>query len=182
MTADHVTLDSAGWAAPHSAPRRWGAGRTAAAVAIAVVIGGLGGAAVYAATGHTEHFAMGRFDGPGFDPAGSGGAHSAQGWAGQTAGPALHGQMVVPDGDGRFTTVVIQTGTLTAVTPTSATVRSVDGFSQTYSVPAGLQVPAVDEPVTVRAVRDAPGDGPGPAAAPRLTQILDTGTGAPDRP
>jgi hypothetical protein len=173
MTADNVLFDDAQWTAPPPVPRRWGGRETAAAVAIAALIGGLGGAAIYAATGHTQQFPMGRF-GPGFE----GDSHPGQGGAAQTSGPALHGQMVVPDAGGHFSTVVIQTGTVTAATPASVTVRSADGFSQTYTVPAGLQVPAVDEPVTLRAVQD----GSAPVPTPRLTEITGTRPGPADPP
>jgi hypothetical protein len=47
---------------------------------------------------------------------------------------SLHGEFVVPDGAGGYTTELTQTGTLTAVSPTSITVRSEDGYSQTYVI------------------------------------------------
>lgn len=45
---------------------------------------------------------------------------------------ALHGTFVVPDGDGGYRTVVTQRGEVTAVSDTSLTVRSKDGFDATY--------------------------------------------------
>ncbi len=56
---------------------------------------------------------------------------------------------------GGYTTALSQTGTVTAISPTSITVRSDDGYSQTYVIaePAGPP-PAIDEQVTVRATRD----------------------------
>ena len=51
---------------------------------------------------------------------------------------SLHGEFVVPDGAGGYNTVLTQTGTVTAISPTSITVRSEDGFSQTYVIPARL--------------------------------------------
>jgi hypothetical protein len=47
----------------------------------------------------------------------------------------LHGEFTVrkPDGNG-FRTVAVQTGEVTAVSPSSITVKSEDGFSRTYSV------------------------------------------------
>ena len=139
------------------------------AVGIAAVIAGLGGAAIYAATGQTAHGAgpMGShgFGPPGFGP--PGGPPHAQGGAGETQGPALHGQFVVPAVAGGFSTLVIQTGTVTAVSPGSVTVRSADGFSQQYAIDAGLRAPAVDDRVTIRAVRE------GEAGDARITQILD---------
>ena len=65
---------------------------------------------------------------------------------------SLHGEFVVPDGAGGYTTVVTQTGAVTAISPTSITVRSEDGFSQTYVIPttagnAGAPPFAVDDQV-----------------------------------
>jgi hypothetical protein len=47
----------------------------------------------------------------------------------------LHGEVTVkkPDGNG-FRTMAFQTGEVTAVSPSSITVKSEDGFSRTYSV------------------------------------------------
>src|SRR5204863_2656109 len=47
----------------------------------------------------------------------------------------LHGEFTIkkPDGSG-YQTVATQTGEVTAVSPTSITVKSEDGFSRTYSV------------------------------------------------
>jgi hypothetical protein len=47
----------------------------------------------------------------------------------------LHGEFTIrkPDGSG-FQTVATQTGEVTAVSPSSVTVKSEDGFSRTYSV------------------------------------------------
>ena len=51
---------------------------------------------------------------------------------GRPGGGALHGTFVVPDGDGGYRTVVTQRGEVTAVSDTSLTVRSEDGFVATY--------------------------------------------------
>jgi hypothetical protein len=50
-------------------------------------------------------------------------------------GGPLHGEFTVrkPDGNG-FQTMAVQTGEVTAVSPSSITVKSEDGFSRTYSV------------------------------------------------
>src|SRR3981081_2904206 len=70
---------------------------------------------------------------------------------------SLHGEFVVPDGAGGYTTVLTQTGTVTAISPTSITVRSEDGFSQTYVIPStagNASAPfAMDDRVVVRATR-----------------------------
>ena len=133
MSTDHVTFDNPVWGSPDPAPRRWGVRETAVAVGIAAVIAGLGGAAIYAATGGSSpavglpgQHAFGRAarQGPG-GAAGPGDHHGSN-------GSALHGQFVVSDDFGGYTTVLTQTGTVTAASPTSVTVRSADGFSQTY--------------------------------------------------
>jgi hypothetical protein len=71
---------------------------------------------------------------------------------------SLHGEFVVPDGSGGYSTVLTQTGTITAISPTSITVRSADGYSQTYVIPntAGNADPpfVVDDQVVVRATRN----------------------------
>lgn len=57
-------------------------------------------------------------------------------------GGVLHGQAVVRAADGTFSTVHGQTGTVTAVSATSITVRSDDGFSKTYVVTPDTRVNA----------------------------------------
>jgi hypothetical protein len=57
------------------------------------------------------------------------------GFGGLGRGGPLHGEFTVrkPDGNG-FQTMAVQTGEVTAVSPSSITVKSEDGFSRTYSV------------------------------------------------
>jgi hypothetical protein len=136
--------------------------RPAAVVAVAVAIGGVGGAAIYAATdqpsGHHApwggHPPAGQ---PGPPPGGFGLAHAD----GDAVDQALHGEFVTRNGTG-FRTTVVQNGTITAVVnpqvsggPQSITVRSDDGFAQTYVIPAGQPSAfAPDQYVSVRATRD----------------------------
>jgi hypothetical protein len=130
---------------------------TAVAVGVAAVIAGLGGAAIYAATDGNSHSMGGAhqpFGGPGgqhFGPMGGPGGSVA----GQGPGPTpLHGEFVVPDGSGGYATELTQTGTVTAISPNSLTVRSEDGFSQTYDIPPSSQAqPAMDDQVVVHATR-----------------------------
>ena len=49
----------------------------------------------------------------------------------------LHGEGVVKKGDGGFETRLTQQGTIEAVGSASITVKSEDGFSQTYAINAG---------------------------------------------
>lgn len=80
------------------------------------------------------------FGGPGF----------FRGPAGAIAGPlgglgffgAVHGQFVVPKSGGGYQTVDIQQGTVTAVSSTSITLKSADGFTKTYTVTSSTLVDA----------------------------------------
>jgi len=131
----------------------WGWRESAGAVAVAAVIAALGGAAVYAAAEGTSHPFGASHQTPG-------GVHGANGRPGQgeIAPPSLHGEFVVTDGNGGYRTELAQTGTVTAISPTSITVRSEDGFTQTYAIPntasnAGAPF-ATDEQVVVHATRN----------------------------
>jgi hypothetical protein len=134
-----------------------GPARNGGRVGVAAVIAGLGGTAIYAATS-TDSRPMG---GPHQGGPGGPGGPPGIGVHGQGADSAdatsLHGEFVVPDGAGGYTTVLSQTGTVTAVASTSITVRSDDGYTQTYVIPPnpGRSSPpfAVDDLVTIRAKR-----------------------------
>ena len=140
---------------PQSSPRRWALRETAAAVAVAALIAALGGAAIYAATAGNSH----TFGGPhqAFGPGGQRGAIGGPGTAAMGQ-QSVHGEFVVANGAGGYTTEMTQTGTVTAVSATSITVRSEDGYSQTYAVPNTAGSPrapfAVDDQVVVRATRN----------------------------
>jgi hypothetical protein len=156
-------------AEPQPSPSRWRLREIAAAVGVAAVIAAFGGATIYAATEGSSHSfgaphravrpGGGVLGGPG-GPGGSDGQHGAIGGPGPAAvgSTSLHGEFVVPDGSGGYSTVLTQTGTITAVSPTSITVRSEDGYSQTYVIPntAGNADPpfAVDDHVVLRAARN----------------------------
>lgn len=134
---------------PDRAPRRWGRTETLLAAGIAAVIAVLGGAAIYAASGNSSpqvpgpppvHHPEGGVDRPG---------------PGRPQGRPLHGQEVVAVGAGGFITVVSQSGTVTATTPNSITVRSDDGFTQTWATAAGEgSTVAVGDAVAVRGVQN----------------------------
>jgi hypothetical protein len=136
----------------------WGLRGTLAAIGISAAVAGVGGAAIYAATDDGPHM-MGMQGGPGgpHDHGGPPDPHGAPAPAPEPA--ALHGEFVESDGPGKFTTVLSQTGRVTAISPTSVTARSEDGFSQTYVLaaldPAASKAPsfAVDDAVTIRATR-----------------------------
>ena len=117
----------------------WGLRGTAAAIGVAALVAGVGGAAIYAATGSDAHTI---------------GAPSHQG-SGATDEYAVHGESVVSDGNGGFTTVLSQTGTITAISATSVSARSTDGYTHTYVIPATAAGPpfGVGDQVTIRATR-----------------------------
>lgn len=141
--------DEPAWGTPQPG-RGWSSRQTLAAVGVAVVIAAFGGAAIYAATsGGSNNIGPGwhgrGFGGPGFGGPGGGGAPAG----------ALHGEFVVPDGNGAYTTVMTQTGVLTAVSDTSITAKSADGFTQIYTIAPGSRAAntqlAVNDTVTIRA-------------------------------
>src|SRR5262245_38541560 len=162
MSTDQIPSEHQVWGEPQPEPRRWGWRESAAAVAVAAVIAALGGATIYAATAGTSHSfgAPHQASGPGGPmPGGPGGLRGTIAAPGHSEiePPSLHGEFVVADGNGRYTTELTQTGTVTAISPTSITVRSEDSFTQTYVIPntagnAGAPF-AVDDQVVVHATR-----------------------------
>ncbi len=63
-------------------------------------------------------------------------------------GPALHSQAVIRTGTGTYSTVDTQVGAVTAVSSTSITVKSEDGFSKTYVVAADTLVNAARDGIS----------------------------------
>ena len=84
-------------------------------------------------------------------PGGMGGAGMGRGMGGGPIGMGggIRGEFVVPDGDGGYRSMLTQTGEVTAVSSTSITVRSEDGYSHTY---------LVEESTVVNTGRDGIGD------------------------
>lgn len=133
------------WGAPPAQPRTWSTRTTLAAVGIAAVLAAGGGLAIYAATDSSPD------GGPG---AGHMSGPPGFGGPGQTQ-RTLHGEYVVADGKGGFTTELTQTGAVTSATDTALTVRSDDGYSKTYALDADTRKPGQPvqpgQQVTVRA-------------------------------
>ncbi len=149
MSIDQQTEEPV-WGAPQPTTQRWGVRETVMALGVAVMIAGLGGAAIFAATGsHTQQaFAH---EMPGVPP---GGGFSAAQMTAASAG--LHGELVVADGKGGFSTLLTQLGRVTAISPTAITVRSEDGFTQTYELLPGAHADrsiVVSEEVSIQATR-----------------------------
>lgn len=145
MTIPHNNVESVesaesggAWGAPvpagerHSSP--WSTRRIIISAAVAVVIVAGGTAAVMAATnGSTTSGGNGGFPGGGFPGGGRFGGGAA------LAG-ALHGDFVVSNGSGGYTTERLQTGTVSSVSAGSLTVKSTDGYTQTYVVDSSTSV------------------------------------------
>lgn len=140
---------------PHSGPvDTWNLRGTAVAVGVAAVIAGVGGAAVYAATDNGPRM-MGMHTGGGTalgDRSGPPRDDATRATAADSA--SLHGEYVVANGTGGFNTMISQTGRVTAISPTSVTARSDDGYSQTYVIAAVATPPfVVGDQVTIEATR-----------------------------
>ncbi|MDQ4502819.1 DUF5666 domain-containing protein [Sinomonas sp. ASV322] len=108
-------------------PRRFRRGLVIGAVALGLA--GAGGAAVWAAdaTGSATPSAPASAS-----PSAHPGEHLGKPGAGQFGAQTLHGQMTVKKPDGTIQTIFIQRGTVTDVSDTKVTVKSDDGFTQTY--------------------------------------------------
>ena len=155
---------------PH---RGWSGRQLLAAVGVAAAVATVGGAAIYAATtGGSNDLGHG-WHGP--SPGGPGPGGPGR-WSAPAA--ALHGEFVAPDGNGAYTTVLTQTGVLTAVSDTSITAKSADGFTQIYTIAPGSRAAntalAVNDTVTIRAnvANNA-------ATATTVTEGDDPGPGGP---
>jgi len=57
-------------------------------------------------------------------------------------GGVINGQLTVPKSGGGYQTIDVQRGTVTAVSSSSITVKSADGYSQTYAVSNSTEVNA----------------------------------------
>lgn len=80
--------------------------------------------------------------GPGMGPGndlGDGGRMGGNGALGRLGG-VQHGEFTVTGSDGKAVVMTLQRGVVTAASATSASVRSDDGFSQTYVVNSGTRV------------------------------------------
>ncbi|TCC25218.1 hypothetical protein [Kribbella speibonae] len=112
---------------------RWRAAGTIAAVAATTV----GGGVAFAATGDNTTPA------PSTQPSeGSSNQKAPDHGKGPRDGlfGALHGEFVVQKDGGGYETVVTQSGSVTAVSSTSITVKSADGYTRTYVVNADTKV------------------------------------------
>ncbi|WP_103343517.1 hypothetical protein [Amycolatopsis sp. CA-126428] len=134
--------------APAAPKKGWSGKKTAIAAGIAVVIAAGGGAAIWAGTSSADNTAQGPggFGGPGGPGGPGGGQFRGQGMPGAGIGggmaavrDALHGDFVVSNGNGGYTTERLQTGDVTELSATSVTLTSKDGYKQTYTLDASTQ-------------------------------------------
>ena len=82
--------------------------------------------------------------GPGMGPRsgtgqGDGGMMRGNGLLGRLGG-VQHGEFTVTGSDGKAVVMTVQRGAVTAASATSVSVRSTDGFSQTYAVNTATRV------------------------------------------
>lgn len=131
MDSDTTSPVEAVWAGPPTEQAHWSRNKTLTAVGIATVLAA-GGAAVIFATGSGSGQG-GPGGGPGWGP-GGGPGFGGPGGPGGGVSDALHGEFVVPDGHGGYSTELTQTGTVTDISDTSVTARSEDGFTLTYAI------------------------------------------------
>jgi hypothetical protein len=147
MTTQHNSAEPA--TPPQEAPRTWGAPVPAAerpknpwstrkivisaAVAVVIVAGGTIG--VIAATNSGSTTAVG----PGGGNARFGGGRFGPGGGIAAVANALHGDFVVSL-NGAYVTDRLQTGTVSSISATDLTVKSADGYTQTYVINSGTTV------------------------------------------
>lgn len=117
------------WGGQQPPRKNWSRKKTVAAVAIVVGVAAAGGIAVYAASGSAGAQTT-AVDGRGGGP---GGMRGGFGGPGGGMMDALHGTFTVSDGNGGYKTAIMQTGQVTAITDTSLTAKSADGYTKVYT-------------------------------------------------
>ncbi|EME51398.1 hypothetical protein [Amycolatopsis decaplanina] len=142
--------ETAAWGAPAPAgePKKaWSGRKTAIAAGVAVVIAAGGGAAIWAGTAANGAEQGGMMGGPG-------GGRMIFGPGGGMPRDALHGDFVVSDGNGGYSTERMQTGEITEISATSVSLTSKDGYKQVYTIDSTTRKtgdPKTGETVTVNA-------------------------------
>jgi hypothetical protein len=156
--SDMITINPPRW-------QRWRPGRPITVAGVAVVALAAGGGVGYAAThsittpaADTAAVSAASTPAPTPSPvAPAPGSHQGRGFrgfgGGIPGGPArfapgpiggglIHGEFTVPKSGGGYQTLDVQQGTVTAVSATSVTVKSADGYSVTYTVTSKTLVDA----------------------------------------
>ncbi len=142
--------ETAAWGTPAPAgePKKaWSGRKTAIAAGVAVVIAAGGGAAIWAGTAaNGAEQSQGGMGGPG--------GRVLVGPGGGMPRDALHGDFVVSDGKGGYSTERLQTGEITEISATSVSLTSKDGYKQVYTIDSSTRKtgdPKIGETVTVTA-------------------------------
>jgi len=155
-TEPTVPPQPAGWgdpppAAEPGAKKGWTGRKTAVAVGVAVLIAAGGGVAIAVGTSGDTTAQQQGMGGPGGRQFG-GAQGGMQGGEASVLRNALHGDFVVSDGNGGYTTERLQTGDVTEISATSISLTSKDGYKQVYTIDASTQKtsePKTGESVTV---------------------------------
>lgn len=146
-------------------PQRTGWRSVVLAGGIVVALSGAGAAAVEAGTAQSVTPLTSPTTSVGPPPGNSPAEGQAQKKKKNRAVP-LHGESVVKRGDGGFETRLTQQGVIEAVSSTSITVKSEDGYSQTYAINAGTKISKLPPPAADGTIpRDSKGKRLKPAAA-----------------
>jgi hypothetical protein len=111
---------------------RWSGPKTVAVVVVSVGVLAAGGIAVYAASNSSSNTPAPVMPGGGA----GGGPRGAGGGAAGSVMNALHGEFTISDGNGGYKTEIMQNGQVTAVSATSLTAKSADGYTKVYTINA----------------------------------------------
>ncbi|MEV0290587.1 MULTISPECIES: hypothetical protein [unclassified Kribbella] len=156
---------------------RWRAAGTVAAVAATTVAGGVAGGVAWASTGDST-------PAPSTSPSQQGQQQDrGPGPRGGLLGDALHGEFVTSKDGGGYQTIATQKGEVTALTDTSITLKSADGYTRTYTINSDTKINRdgkiadlkTGETVRLRAV--VAGE---TATATQVTDNTDRPQGAPE--
>ncbi|MFJ5955653.1 DUF5666 domain-containing protein [Paenarthrobacter sp. NPDC092416] len=131
---------------------------------IAVVLTGGGAAAVWAGT-QPSPSPSSATSSPGPSPSAT--AKSAEG-----RGHAIHGEHVVKNQDGTYRTVVTQTGKIESVGDSAITVKSEDGFTQSYAIKSDTRISRM--PTELSELRNGKGRPSLPSATAADLKVGDT--------
>jgi hypothetical protein len=125
------------WGAPATSARKdWTGRKTAIAVGVAAVIVAGGGVAIAVGTSSNAQTSQG----PGGQGGGNfGGMQGGMGGGTAALRGAIHGDFVVSDGNGGYLTERMQTGDVTAVSATSISLSSKDGYQQGYTIDSSTE-------------------------------------------
>jgi hypothetical protein len=171
MSTESTTTEQAppAWGDPRPPAPRWSGRKIAVAAAVAVAIAAVGAVAIYAGSTANSTQQSG--------PAGGFGRGAMRGPGAGSPSGALHGDFTVAS-DGGYLTERMQTGTVSAPSANSVTVKSEDGYTQTYAIDSSTETPGnLANGSTVTVIAKAPA-GAGTATALSIADA-DAGQGGP---